>query len=104
MEISELKENKVVDNVKDPAVETATRQRFIIKFHDILCFLRRYMVQNKYTLEDLHQQVIDKKSYLSKFQRDFLIAWKLDFIQDCLNEMTENERKSRERNLLAKSS
>ena len=103
MKIDELKENNVVDNVSESATEQAIKNRFIIKFHYILCFLDNYMKQNKLTLEDLRQQVIDKTSKLSKSQRDFLSAWKLDFIQECLNLNKEYERKSRERHIVEKS-
>lgn len=103
MKIDELKENNVVDDVSESAAEQAMKNRFIIKFHYILCFLDNYMKQNKLTLEDLRQQVIDKTSKLSRSQRDFLSAWKLDFIQECLNLNKEYERKSRERHLMEKS-
>ena len=97
MEIDKLKENETTVETLDPAKETEMRQRFIIKFHDVLCFLRKYMKQNKYTLEDLRNQVIEKKSYLSKSQRDFLAMWKLEFIQQCFDELIKMERETHER-------
>ena len=103
MKIDKLKETETTVETLDPAQEIAMRQRFVIKFRDILCFLRKYMAQNHYTLEDLRNQVIEKKSYLSRSQRDFLSAWKLDFIQECLNLNKEYERKSRERHIVEKS-
>lgn len=97
MEIDKLKENETTVETLDPAKEIAMRKRFVIKFHDILCFLRKYMKQNKYTLEDLRNQVIEKKSYLSKSQRDFLAMWKLDFIQQCFDELKIMEKEAYER-------
>lgn len=97
MEIDKLKENETTVKTLDPAKETEMKQRFIIKFHDVLCFLRKYMKQNKYTLEDLRNQVIEKKSYLSKSQRDFLAMWKLEFIQQCFDELIKMERETYER-------
>lgn len=97
MEIDKLKENKTTVETLDPAQEIAMRQRFVIKFRDVLCFLRKYMSQNHYTLEDLRNQVIEKKSYLSKSQRDFLAMWKLEFIQQCFDELKIMEREAYER-------
>lgn len=99
MEIDKLKENEITVKTLDPAKETEMRQRFIIKFHDILCFLKKYMKQNKYTLEDLRNQVIEKKSYLSKSQRDFLAMWKLEFIQQCFDELKIMEKEAYEQKL-----
>lgn len=97
MEIDKLKENETTVETLDPAKETAMRKRFVIKFHDVLCFLRKYMAQNKYTLEDLRNQVIEKKSYLSRSQRDFLAMWKLEFIQQCFDELKIMEKEAYER-------
>lgn len=97
MEIDKLKETETTVETLDPAQEIAMRQRFVIKFRDILCFLRKYMAQNHYTLEDLRNQVIEKKSYLSKSQRDFLAMWKLEFIQQCFDELNKMEREAYER-------
>ena len=97
MEIDKLKETETTVETLDPAQETEMRRRFVIKFRDVLCFLRKYMAQNHYTLEDLRNQVIEKTSYLSKSQRDFLAMWKLEFIQQCFDELTKMEREAYER-------
>lgn len=97
MEIDKLKETETSVETLDPAQEIAMRQRFVIKFRDVLCFLRKYMAQNHYTLEDLRNQVIERKSYLTKSQRDFLAMWKLEFIQQCFDELTKMEKEAYER-------
>lgn len=97
MEIDKLKETEATVETLDPAQETAMRQRFVIKFRDVLCFLRKYMAQNHYTLEDLRNQVIERKSYLSRSQRDFLAMWKLEFIQQCFDELNKMEKEAYER-------
>lgn len=97
MEIDKLEETKTTVETLDPAKEIAIRRRFIIKFYSVLHFLQNYMKQHKYTLEDLRNQVIDKKSYLSKSQRDFLIVWKLEFIQQCFDEIEKMKEEAYER-------
>lgn len=97
MKIDELKETETTVETLDPAQEIAMRQRFVIKFRDVLRFLRKYMNQNHYTLEDLRNQVIEKTSHLSKSQRDFLAMWKIEFIQQCFDELNKMEREAYER-------
>ena len=103
MQIDELKENDVTAEVIDSKAEKAMKDRFIMNFHYILCYLDRYMREKGFTLEELRQQVIDKTSNLSKSQRDFLAAWKLDFIQECIDQIKEYARINRERNIMEKS-
>ena len=66
---------------------------FINKNKYIFSVLKNKMKNTEKTLQDLHDEVINKKSNLTRSQRDFLLIWKLDFLQECLDVINKKSKK-----------
>lgn len=96
MEIDKLSEVK--DETLDPEMEKFFRSAFIRTNGFILKQISQRMKEECMTLEDLRQEIITKKSPLSKMQRDFILSYKLDFINDCLEDMKNKTNHNGNRN------
>lgn len=96
-DVEPIEEINEVPTVQEESTEPELTEEQKKQQHDF--FVSGFVHKNKYifseisnrivstgkTLQDLYDEVIEKKSPFTRSQRDFLKMWKLDFLQECLD-------------------
>lgn len=72
-------------------IDKFLRSALIIKHKNILQDINRYMTLNGLNLEQLRQEIVDKKCRLNASRRNFILSFKLDFIQQLFNDIEEKK-------------
>lgn len=67
--------------------EKFLRGGIIHKYHYHLRSIHDYMKSNKLTLEQVRDEILEKKCRLTTTQRDLVMWFKLDFMQQLLDDM-----------------
>ena len=91
---TEQTSDKETSDEEKERIEKFMRSAFIRKNVFTLKQINNRCIKNNLTLEDLRNEIENKKSPLSRMQRDFLCTYKLDFIQDCIIDMIDAQKRA----------
>ena len=86
--------NKETSDEEKERIEKFMRSAFIRKNVFTLKQINNRCIKNNLTLEDLRNEIENKKSPLSRMQRDFLCTYKLDFIQECIIDIKKKKKRA----------
>lgn len=86
--------DKETSDEEKERIEKFMRSAFIRKNVFTLKQINNRCIKNNLTLEDLRNEIENKKSPLSRMQRDFLCTYKLDFIQECIIDMIDAQKRA----------
>ena len=86
--------NKETSDEEQERIEKFMRSACIRKNVFTLKQINNRCIKNNLTLEDLRNEIENKKSPLSRMQRDFLCTYKLDFIQECIIDMIDAQKRA----------
>ena len=85
LELSDAKEYN--SEVEKERMEKFLRSGIIRKYHYALSEIKRRLWRGKSTISKLKEEVENKTSTMTKSQRDFIMAYKEDFILQLLKEL-----------------
>lgn len=91
---TEQTSDKETSDEEKERIEKFMRSAFIRKNVFTLKQINNRCIKNNLTLEDLRNEIENKKSPLSRMQRDFLCTYKLDFIQECIIDMIDAQKRA----------
>ena len=91
---TEQTSDKETSDEEKKRIEKFMRSAFIRKNVFTLKQINNRCIKNNLTLEDLRNEIENKKSPLSRMQRDFLCTYKLDFIQECIIDMIDAQKRA----------
>lgn len=91
---TEQTSDKETSDEEKERIEKFMRSAFIRKNVFTLKQINNRCIKNNLTLEDLRNEIENKKSPLSRMQRDFLCTYKLDFIQECIIDMIDAQKRT----------
>lgn len=91
---TEQTSDKETSDEEKERIEKFMRSAFIRKNVFTLKQINNRCIKNNLTLEDLRNEIENKKSPLSRMQRDFLYTYKLDFIQECIIDMIDAQKRA----------
>ena len=86
--------DKETSDEEKERIEKFMRSAFIRKNVFTLKQINNRCIKNNLTLEDLRNEIENKKSPLSRMQRDFLCTYKLDFIQECIIDLIDAQKRA----------
>ena len=91
---TEQTSDKETSDEEKERIEKFMQSAFIRKNVFTLKQINNRCIKNNLTLEDLRNEIENKKSPLSRMQRDFLCTYKLDFIQECIIDMIDTQKRA----------
>ena len=86
-EVENSEEKKELTPEQKELQEKIMRGVVVSKFKTSLQDINFYMKKYKISLEEVKKEIDDKTSKLTKSRRDFVIGFKIEFIQQLLDDM-----------------
>ena len=86
-EKEEVSEEPELTEEQKKQQESFMRGMVISRYRATLRDIYIYMKEKGKTLDDIRKEILEKKCYLTTSHRDFIMSFKLDFIQQLLDDM-----------------